>query len=151
MSSLRRLTAACLLLAAASAPTWVQADAVEDAIEYRQGLMDIFSWNLTRMGSMVKGETPFDAAAFKGYAADLAAASALNFMAGFPDDSVSDESEAKDEIWLNKADFDAKHQAFKEATAKLATVAAAGEEGATREQFKEAAGACKACHKEFKK
>jgi cytochrome c556 len=147
----QRLTAACLLIAAASVPTWAQADAVEDAIDYRQGLMEVFSWNLTRMGSMVKGETPFDAAAFKGYAADLAAASTLNVLSGFPEDSVNDESEAKEDIWLNRADFETKYKALKEAAAKLAQVAAGGEEGPMREQFKETAGACKACHKEYKK
>lgn len=147
----RRPIAACLLLAAWALPASLPASPAEDAIDYRQGVMEVFSWNLTHMGSMVKGETPFDAAAFKGYAADLAAASVLNVMPGFPEDSVSDESDAKDEIWLSWADFETRYRAMKDAAAKLSQVAAGGDEGAMREQFKETAGACKACHKEFKK
>jgi cytochrome c556 len=150
MPNVRRLTALSLLLAAGALPTALPAAPAEDAIDYRQGVMNVFSWNLTHMGSMVKGETPFDAAAFRGYATDLAAASAMNVMQGFPEDSVSDESDAKDEIWLNWNDFEAKYKALKEAVAKLSQVSAGGDEGAMREQFKEAAGACKACHKEYK-
>jgi cytochrome c556 len=150
MSNYRRLTAASLLLAAGALPAGLYAGMLEDAVDYRQGVMNVFSWNLSRMGSMVKGETPFDAAAFKGYAADLATASTINVLQGFPDDSVSDESDAKDEIWLNWADFEAKFKTLKEAAAKLSEVAAGGEEGAMREQFKETAGACKACHNDYK-
>jgi cytochrome c556 len=151
MPNQSRLAVASLLLLAGALPTGLSAGPLEDAIDYRQGVMNVFSWNLSRMGSMVKGETPFDAAAFKGHAMDLAAASNLDVMQGFPDDSVSDESDAKDEIWLNRADFDAKYQALKDAAAKLAEVSAGGNEGAMRAQFKEAAGACKACHNDYKK
>jgi cytochrome c556 len=147
----RRLTAAVLLLAAGALPASLSAAMPEDAVDYRQGAMEVFSWNLTRMGAMVKGETPFDAAAFKGYAAELAGASAMNVLQGFPEDSVSDESDAKDEIWLNWSDFETKYKALKEAAAKLSQVAAGGDEAAMREQFKETAAACKACHKEYKK
>jgi cytochrome c556 len=146
-----RLTAASLVLAAGILPASLSAGTLEDAVDYRQGVMNVFSWNLTHMGSMVKGETPFDAAAFKDYAADLATASTVNVLQGFPDDSVSDESDAKDEIWLNWTDFEAKYKALKEAAAKLSQVAAGGDEGAMREQFKETAAACKACHKEYKR
>ena len=150
MPSPYRSIAASLMLTAAL-PASVSAAMPEDAVDYRQGVMEVFSWNLTRMGAMVKGEVPFDAAAFKGYANDLAATSSLHVLSGFPEDSVSDESDAKDEIWLNWADFEAKYQALKEAAAKLSQVAAGGDEKAMREQFKEAAGVCKACHKEYKK
>ncbi len=150
MPNYRRMIGASLLLSAGTLSASLSAGPIEDAVDYRQGVMNVFSWNLTHMGSMVKGETPFDAAAFKDYAADLAAASALNVMPGFPDDSVSDESDAKDEIWLNRDDFDAKYKALKEAAAKLSQVAAGGDEAAMREQFKETAGTCKACHKEYK-
>ena len=137
-----------LLLCAAVAPGAALAD---DPIEYRQAVMGVFSWNLSAMGSMVKGETLFDAATFKDHAADLGRAASLNLLKGFPEDSVGDESEAREDIWLNWADFEAKYKTFKEAAAKLAEVAASGDEGAMRAQFKEAAGTCKACHRDFKR
>jgi cytochrome c556 len=150
MCRARRPITPSLLLAVVAFPSSLLAGTTEDAIDYRQGVMNVFSWNLSHMGSMVKGETAFDAAAFKGHAADLATASTLAVTQGFPADSVSDDSDAKEEIWLNWSDFEAKYNALREAAAKLSQVAAGGDEGAMREQFKETAGACKACHKEYK-
>jgi len=147
MPKLHRI-AVPLLLCAAVAPGAALAD---DLIEYRQAVMGVFSWNLSAMGSMVKGETLFDAAAFKDHAADLGRAASLNLLKGFPEDSVGDESDAREDIWLNWADFEAKYKTFKEAAAKLAEVAASGDEGAMRVQFKETAGTCKACHHDFKR
>jgi cytochrome c556 len=151
MSNVRHLTVASALLAAWAFPPSLPAAMPDDAVEYRQGVMNVFFWNLDHMGSMVKGETPFDAAAFKGYAADLATASALRVMQGFPEDSLNDESDAKDEIWLNWDDFQTKYKTLHEAAAKLSETAAGGDEAAMRAQYKETAGACKACHKEYKK
>jgi cytochrome c556 len=151
MSNVRRLTIPSLVLTACAFSPSLPAAMPDDAVEYRQGVMNVFYWNLDRMGSMVKGETPFDAPAFMGYAADLATASALSVMQGFPEDSVNDESDAKEEIWLNWEDFETKYKALKEAAAKLSETAAGGDEAAMRAQYKETAGACKACHKEYKK
>lgn len=140
-----------LVLAAALLPASLSAAMPEDAIEYREAVMEVFSWNLSSMGAMVKGDAPFDPAAFQGYVSDLATASHLNVLKGFPEDSVSDDSDAKDEIWLDWAGFEAKYMAFKEAAAKLSEVSAGGDEAAMREQFSETAATCKACHKAFKK
>jgi cytochrome c556 len=148
MRKLHRIAAPLLLCAAAVLPGTALAG---DPIEYRQGVMAVLSWNLTAMGSMVKGETHFDPAAFKGYATDLATASSLNVLRGFPEDSLGDESDAMPEIWLNWSDFEGKYKALKEAAAKLSEVAATGDEAAMRAQFKEAAGACKGCHRDFKR
>ena len=148
MHKLHRIVAPLMLCTAAILPGAALAG---DPIEYRQGVMAVFSWNLSAMASMVKCETPFDSAAFKGYATDLATASSLNVLKGFPEDSLGDESDAMPEIWLNWSDFEAKYKALKEATAKLSEVAATGDEAAMRAQFKEAAGACKGCHRDFKR
>jgi cytochrome c556 len=79
-----------LALCAAS----VQAGDVEKAVDYRQGVMNVFAYNVTSMGDMVKGKTAFDAAAFGRHAKDLAAAAQLDVLAGFPEDSINDESDA---------------------------------------------------------
>jgi cytochrome c556 len=148
MPSLHRIAVPCLLCVTALT---AGAAVAGDPIEYRQGVMEVFSWNLTGMAAMVKGEAPFDAAVFKGYATDLATATSLNLLKGFPEDSLSDDSEAREDIWLNWAEFQARYKALKEATTKLAEVAAAGDEGAMRAQFKDTAGTCKACHRDFKR
>lgn len=127
-----------------------QAGKMEDAVDFRQGVMNVLSWNAGHMAAMAKGETPFDAAAFKGYAADLAATASLDVLRGFPEDSVTDDSDAKDEIWLNWADFESKLQDFRRESAKLAEVAAAGDESAIRSQLDTTRRTCKACHNDYK-
>lgn len=131
--------------------TWAQADdAVERAVEYRQGIMNVYAYNVTAMGDMVKGEIDFDAAAFVRHAKDLAAAAQLDVLAGFPEDSINDESDANDTVWLDWDKFQAKHRALQEQSAKLAELTAGGEESAMKEQFGKTAKTCKGCHDDFK-
>ena len=47
-------------------------------------------------------------------------------------------------------DFQSKRADFRAAAAQLAETAAAGEAGASREQFVATGGTCKACHDEYK-
>jgi cytochrome c556 len=99
---------------------------------------------------MVKGKTAFDAAAFARHAKDLAAASQLDVLAGFPEDSINDDSDASDTIWLDWDKFQGKLKGLREQSAKLAEVAAGGEEAAMKEQFGKTAKTCKGCHDDFK-
>lgn len=122
----------------------------DKAVEYRQSVMNIFYWNSAHMGAMAKGKVPFDQEAFKSHADDLAAAAAMDILRGFPEDSVTDESDAKDEIWLDWDDFGSKLEAMRTASAKLAEVAAGGDEAATKAQFDETRKACKGCHDAYK-
>lgn len=140
------ITFAALVLAAGA----TQAGKVDDAVEYREGVMNVLSWNAGHMVAMTKGEVPFDRAAFQGYAADLAAAANLNLLPGFPEDSVTEDSDAKDEIWLNWADFESGLQALRSESAKLVEVAKDGDEAAIKSQLNATRRACKACHDEFK-
>lgn len=138
------------LAAALSVPGARAGDAVEKAVDYRQGVMNVYAYNVTSMGDMVKGKTEFDAAAFARHAKDLSAASGLDVLAGFPEDSLNDESDASDTIWLDWDRFGEKHKALQEQSAKLAEVAAGGDEAAMKEQFGATAKTCKGCHDDFK-
>ena len=145
MTRIRYFLAPAILLCAAG----TQADA-EKAVDYRQGVMNVYAWNLTTMGDMVKGKTDFDAAVFAGHAKDLAAAAQLELMSAFPEDSITDESDASETIWLDWDKFQNKHKSLREQSAKLADVTAAGDEAAMKEQFGAAAKTCKGCHDDFK-
>ncbi|MEA3275012.1 MAG: cytochrome c [Pseudomonadota bacterium] len=125
-------------------------DAVEKAVDYRQAVMNVYAWNVTSMGDMVKGKAPFDAGAFKDHARDLAAATQLELMAAFPEESINDESDAREEIWLDWETFQDRHKALREQSAQLAEVAAGGDETAMKEQFGKTAKTCKGCHDDFK-
>lgn len=131
--------------------TCAQADAaVEKVVDYRQGVMNVYAYNVTSMRDMARGKTDFDAAAFARYARDLAAAAGLDVLAGFPEDSINDESDASDTIWLDWDEFRDRQEDLLEQSAKLAEVAAGGDEAAMKEQFAETAKTCKTCHDDFK-
>jgi len=120
------------------------------AVDYRQGVMNVYAYNVTSMGEMVKGKTEFDASAFARHAKDLAAAAGLDVLAGFPEDSLNDDSDASESIWLDWDKFQEKHKALQEQSAKLAEVAAGGDEAAMKEQFAQTGKTCKGCHDDFK-
>ena len=131
--------------------TGAQADAVvEKVVDYRQGVMNVYAYNVTSMRDMARGKTDFDAAAFARYARDLAVAAGLDVLAGFPEDSINDESDASDTIWLDWDEFRDRQEDLLEQAAKLAEVAAGGDEAAMKEQFAETAKTCKTCHDDFK-
>jgi len=130
--------------------TWAQADDIEKAVDYRQGLMNVYTYNITSMGDMIKGKRAFDSAAFVRYAKDLTTAARLDLLAGFPEDSVNDESEAGATIWPEWDGFRQKYEALRIQSARLAEVAAGGDEAAVKEQFGKTAKTCKGCHDDFK-
>ncbi len=146
-----RTLSALLLLGALAQPALAAESAKERAIEYRQGLMEVLGWNLKAMAEVVKGEAPYDKAAFARHARDLASAAQLDLLKGFPEDSVSDESDAKDEIWLQWQAFSDRFRTLQEESGKLAALSASGDLEKIRPQFQETAAACKGCHQEFKK
>ena len=144
--SARLVTATAVLLAGG-----VQAsDPVQKAVDYRQALMNVYAWNATSMGDMVKGKAPFDAAVFARHARDLAAAAELQFLVAFPEDSINENSDATDAIWLDWQKFQDKHKALREQSAKLAEIAAGDDEVAMKEQFGATSKTCTSCHDDFK-
>lgn len=147
---MHKLYSTIALLALAVSSNAVLAGDVEKAVEYRQGIMNVYAYNLTSMKDMLKGKTQFDGAAFTRHAKDLAAAAGLDLLAGFPEDSLNDESDASDTIWLDWDKFQKNHQALQEQSAKLAEAASGGDEAAMKEQFGVTAKSCKGCHDDFK-
>jgi cytochrome c556 len=139
-----------LLCAGLAAPSLAGDDSLQDAIDYRSGVMNVFSWNLGPMGAMLKEKIPYDQAAFARHANDLASAATLDVLSGFPEDSVSEDSAAMSEIWLDWDDFAAKYEDLKQESAKLAEVAAGGDKAAIAAQFDTTRETCKACHKKYK-
>ena len=147
MFRVRYILASAILFLAGSAQA---ADPVQMAVEYRQALMNVYAWNLTSLRPMVKGDAPFNAELFARHAKDLAAAAELEAIAAFPEDSINDESDAREEIWLDFDTFKKRHEALREQSAKLAAVAAGGDEAAMKAQFGETGKTCKGCHDDFK-
>ncbi|MCG7974557.1 MAG: cytochrome c [Candidatus Thiodiazotropha taylori] len=123
---------------------------VEKAVEYRQGVMNVYSWNMKAMGDMMKGKTEFDKGRFAAHAEELSNASKFKLMNGFPEDSESDESDALAEIWMDFEDFESKYQDFGSAAQALEKAAQGGDKVTMGAALKEAGKSCKACHKKYK-
>jgi cytochrome c556 len=149
-TQLKFLSGMTLMLAVLFQGVPVEASEIDKAVSYRQGLMNVFSWNMKAMGSMIKGKTPYDQKKFSAYAQELALAAQFDLMSGFPEDSESDESDALSEIWLDFDDFKRKYQTFAKAATALSEVASRGDKARTNSAFKEAGKQCKACHKKYK-
>lgn len=149
--TMKRLLAALLLTACSSlfaGSAFAQAKP-EDAIKYRQGVYRVIGWNFGAMAAMVKGDRPYDAAAFARNAEIVAFMSKLP-LEGFVAGSETGETKAKPEIWLDMDDFKAKLEKMQGEAAKLAEVSKGGDFAAIKAQFGETGKACKACHDKFR-
>jgi cytochrome c556 len=121
--------------------------AQDNPIKERQALMKKNSDATQLVSAMLKGETPYDAAA---------AAEAMTGINGnmdkivtlFPEGSAAG-SDAKPEIWEDKADFDAKAETVKEATAKAAEAAPGGKDS-FQAAFTDVGQGCKGCHEKYR-
>ena len=122
----------------------------EKEIEYRQGVMNILSYNMKNIGDMLKGKSPYDADKVKTHAKDIAAVATLDISAGFPEDSVSDESDAMEDIWMDFETFEQKLKDFQKAAAGINTAAQSGDQAAVGAAMKDLGASCKGCHKKFK-
>lgn len=141
------LTAACAIAATAVA---IAAPSPETTIHYRQGAYAVLGWNFGPMAQMVRGKAPWDAAEFA-RRAERVAFIAPQLLEGFAEGSdKGSTTDAKPEIWKNMDDFKAKMDELVKQSKLLADVAKGGDEAKMKEQFKQTAGACKACHEKYR-
>ncbi len=148
---MHRLVLASLAAAATlAAATALAAVKPETAIRYRQSVYTLIGWNFAPMAQMVRGKAPFDQAAFARHA-ERVAFLAPQLLEGFPTGSASGApTEAKPEIWSDRAGFEAKMDALVEESRTLAEVARGGDEAAMKAQFGKTAETCKACHDAYR-
>lgn len=144
--------AAGMLMAALLVSGQVYADGpkAEDVVDYRKGVFNVIGWNFGPMVGMVKGEIPYDAAAFEENARRV---KELSIMAleGFESKAMTDDSESKPEIWDNWDDFQAKMEEMNTQVVNLHEVSQKGDLGAIRGIFGDVGGSCKSCHDDYKK
>jgi len=145
---------ASLALAAAAVtlaiPAHAQFAKPEDAIKYRKAALTVMATHFGRVGAMVAGRVPFDAAAAASNAAIAESMSKLPWAA-FVDGSGAGDTKAKPEIWTDNAKFKAASEKMQGAMSNLATVAKGGNLDAIKVAFGPVGGTCKACHDDFRK
>ena len=142
---MKRAIVAAVLATAVFLPTVAQAGPIEE----RKAIMKANGRDTKAAGDMLKGVTPFDAAAANKILANYAAA-AKAFPAHFPANSkMGGETEAAPAIWDKPADWKAataKFQADTAAAAALKPTDAAG----FGKAFGIVTANCKSCHEGFR-
>ena len=103
---MKRLSVAVLALAgiAAALPAAAQFAKPEDAVKYRKAAFTVMAAHFGRVGAMVQGKAPFDAAAAQANIETATMMSKLPFTAFGPGTDVGD-TRAKPNIWSDNAKF----------------------------------------------
>ncbi len=122
----------------------------EDVIKFRKGVYQVVGWHMRPLGAMVKGQMPYDQAAFVKNAEIIAMMSKVApdaFAAG----SDKGETRAKPEIWSDAAGFKKVMDGFQAEAAKMAQVAkTATSVDQVRGQFSALSKSCGACHDNYR-
>jgi cytochrome c556 len=149
MRSLLSITAVTAALFA-SLPAAAQFQKPEDAVKYRKAAFTVMGAHFSRIGAMVQGRSPYDAAA-AALNADIAKDLSTLPFAGFVEGTAGTEKgQPKASVWTDRAKFDAAAKKMQDEVAKLAVAAKANNLDTLKTAFGAAAGTCKSCHDEFR-
>ena len=147
----RTLFAAALVAGLATAlPAAAQFQKPEDAVKYRKSAFTVMGTHFGRIGAMVNGRAPYDAAAITANSDIVVHMSTLPY-AGFVDGtSGTEKGTPKANVWSERAKFDAAAKKMQEEVVKLQAAAKSGNADQVKATFGNAASACKACHDDFR-
>jgi cytochrome c556 len=147
----RTIFAAALVAGLATAlPAAAQFQKPEDAVKYRKAAFTVMGTHFGRIGAMVNGRAPYDAAAITANADIVAHMSTLPY-AGFVEGTAGTEKGTpKATVWSERAKFDAAAKKMQDEVAKLLAAAKAGNADQVKATFGNAAGTCKSCHDDFR-
>jgi len=118
-----------------------------DAIEYRQSAMTLMGSHFGRLAPMVRGQQPFDLAAFQANVALVQTLSKLPWPAFGPG---FEGGKAKDDVWKDGAKFKQASDKFQDAVGKLSAAAQSGDQAQIRTAYGDVAATCKSCHDSFR-
>jgi len=144
-----------LVLATAAAAVAVPASAQfakpEDAVKYRQGAVFIMAQHFGRIGAMVNGRVPYDAAAAVQNAEIVADMAKLPWAGFGPGTDKVTPTRAKPEVWTEQAKFKEHNEKLVGETAKLLAAAKTNNMDNLKVAFGSTANTCKGCHDTYRK
>lgn len=121
----------------------------DDAVAYRQSVFTVMGTHFARIGAVMKGERPFNAADVAQNAALVATLSKLPWPA-FENGMTNDHSKAKPAVWQDNAKFKEDAEQMQKNAAQLASVAQGGDLASIKKAFGATAQSCKKCHDSFR-
>jgi cytochrome c556 len=149
MKSMFIATAAAATLLA-SLPAAAQFQKPEDAVKYRKAAFTLMGTHFGRIGAMAQGRVPFDGPAAAANAEIVREISVLPYAGFVEGTSGSEKGQPKANVWTERAKFDAAAKKMQDEVAKMAIAAKANNLDTLKAAFGAAAGACKACHDDFR-
>ena len=120
----------------------------EKAIDYRQSVFIVMGNHFSRIGDVVKGETPYNKDEVAKNAAIVATLSSLPWQAFGPG---TEGGKAKPDVWSENAKFKAAADKMQLAVADLNKASQSGDQESIKKAFGAAGATCKGCHDDFKK
>lgn len=121
----------------------------EDAVKYRKNAFFVMQQNFSRVAGMAQGKIPFDAKVASESAATADFVGKLPW-AGFGPGTDKGDTQAKPEIWTQKAKFDEVANKMQVEMGKLASAAKSGNLDGIKAAVTATAGTCKSCHDDFR-
>jgi cytochrome c556 len=122
------------------------------AVDTRQGLQKVMGFEMAPLGAMLKNKQPYDAATVAKAATNIA-----NLGAMQPEIFATDtrkfnlKTKAREGIWTNKSDFDAKSNDLVKAAREAAMVAqSGGDKDAMKKALLGIGKGCAGCHDNFR-
>ncbi len=144
------LALAALIGVATALPAAAQFAKPEDAVTYRKAAFQVMAAHFGRIGAMVNGRVPFDAAAASSNAEVVAFASKLPYAGFVEGTGAPEKGRPKANVWTDRANFDAAARKMQDEVTKLAAVAKGGNLDQLKAAFGTTAGTCKSCHDEYR-
>ena len=147
-------TVTALALSAASMNVAAK-DPFKKAIKARQGVMQVYAFNLGVLASMAKGKRDYDEKAAATAAKNLNLAAMMDNTALWPEGSdltnkdLTVKTTAKKEAWTTWPKIGEKQEAFVQAAAKMADAAGGGLDS-LRGAIGPVGKSCKGCHDDFR-
>jgi cytochrome c556 len=143
-----------LLVASAAmaqgAPAQTPEQKAQAAVLTRQGLFKVQAFVFGPVGGMLRG-APFDAAVVQKAAARIQVTGGLiPELFALDTHTFTVTTKAREGIWTNKSDFDAKANDLVKAATDLEAAAKTGDEAATKKAAGAVGKACGACHDQFR-
>ncbi|MFZ0131800.1 MAG: cytochrome c [Desulfobacterales bacterium] len=151
MKRMVKLLIGVALAAGFAATAAAQFEKPEDAIAYRQAVMVVIGQHFGRMAAVVKGQSPYDPAAFEKNAAIVNALGSLPWEAFLFPGTDKGKTDLKPAAFKEKDKFMQDAKKMEADVAKLAEIAKTGDLNAIKAQFGETGKSCKSCHDSFRK
>ena len=123
----------------------------EDAVKYRQSALFVMSQHFGRIGAMVNGRVPYDAAAAVQNAEIVADMAKLPWAGFGPGTDKVTPSRAKAEIWTEQAKFKEHNEKLVAETGKLLAAAKTNSLDNLKVAFGSTANTCKGCHDNYRR